>query len=315
MIRHRLGNTGIEVSKLCFGSLTMGPFQRDLTPAEGAELFERAFSHGVNFVDTAEIYGTYPHVREAVKLKPDLVVCSKSYAYDRAGAEASLKKALEGIGRDYIDVFLMHEQESEHTIRGHMEALEYYIEMKRRGYIRAVGLSTHYIACMDGAIKRAELDVLFPLINKKGFGIADGTAEEMLKRIKTAHALGRGIIAMKPLGGGHLIGEREEALDYILGLDDCIDTIAIGMQSLNEVEYNCARFSGESPDAELSETLRRTKRRLLIQEWCEGCGVCVSACHNHALSISDGRAVVDTDKCALCSYCARVCPQFTIKVI
>lgn len=51
---------------------------------------------------------------------------------------------------------------------------------------------------------------------------------------------------MKPLGGGHLIAEREAALDYILNLDDCIDTIAIGMQSVNEVEYNCRRFSGEN---------------------------------------------------------------------
>ena len=175
MIYHELGRTGINVSKLCFGSLTMGPFQRNLTPAQGAALFECAFSHGVNFVDTAEIYGTYPHLREAVRLKPDLVVCSKSYAYDRAGAEASLRKALEGIGRDYIDVFLMHEQESIHTIRGHREALEYYIEMRNKGYIRAVGLSTHYIACMDGALRHPELQVLFPLINLSLIHISEPT--------------------------------------------------------------------------------------------------------------------------------------------
>lgn len=315
MIYHQLGNTGITVSKLCFGSLTMGPFQRDLTPAQGAALFECAFSHGVNFVDTAEIYGTYPHIKEAVRLKKDLVVCSKSYAYDRRGAQESLKKALDGIGRDYIDVFLMHEQESEHTIRGHSEALEYYLEMKKKGYIRAVGLSTHYIACMDGALKKPELDVLFALINKRGFGIADGTADEMLKRIRAAHAVGRGIIAMKPLGGGHLISEREEALDYILNLDDCVDTIAIGMQSVNEIEYNCARFSGKPVDETVKNALSKTKRKLIIQEWCEGCGACVKACHNHAMRIENGRAVVDRDKCALCSYCARACPQFTIKII
>ena len=64
-----LGNTGIRVSKLCFGTLTMGPFQRGLTPAEGAALLERAFMHGVNFLDTAEIYETYPHVREAHKAR------------------------------------------------------------------------------------------------------------------------------------------------------------------------------------------------------------------------------------------------------
>ena len=314
-MKHRpLGNTGITVSRLCFGSLTMGPFQRDLTPAEGAALFERAFSQGVNFVDTAEIYGTYPHIREAVRLKPDLIVCSKSYAYDREGAEKSLKKALEGIGRDYIDVFLLHEQESAHTLRGHREALEYYLEMKQRGYIRAVGLSTHYIACMDAALSHPELDVLFPLINKRGIGIADGAAEQMLERIQKAHAQGRGTIAMKALGGGHLIAEREEAFDYILSLD-CMDTIAIGMQSIDEVDYNCARVSGEKPDDELSLRLGKTKRRLLVQDWCEGCGACVSACHNHALSIVDGKARVDEAKCALCSYCARVCPQFTIKVI
>ena len=315
MIYHELGKTGITVSKLCFGSLTMGPFQRDLTPAEGAALFERAFDLGVNFVDTAEIYGTYPHIREAVRLKPDLVVCSKSYAYDREGAERSLIKALSGIGRDYIDVFLMHEQESIHTIRGHREALEYYIEMMRKGYIRAVVLSTHYIACMDGALTHPELQVLFPLINKKGIGIADGTSGEMLERIRAAHGQGRGIIAMKPLGGGHLISEREEALDYILNLDDCVDTIAIGMQSIAEVEYNCARFSGEQPDPAVAEELSHKKRRLLIQDWCEGCGACVAACHNHALHIENGKAVVDPEKCALCTYCARACPQFTIKVI
>ena len=315
MIYHELGRTGLTVSKLCFGSLTMGPFQRDLTPKEGAALFERAFGHGVNFVDTAEIYETYPHVREAIRLKPDLIVCSKSYAYDRAGAEASLRKCLEGIGRDYVDVFLMHEQESVHTIRGHREALEYYIEMKQKGYIRAVGLSTHYIACMEGAIRHPELDVLFPLINKKGVGIADGTSEQMLEKIREAHDNGQGVIAMKPLGGGHLISEREECLDFILNLDDCIDTIAIGMQSIAEVDYNCARFSGETPDPAAAEVLSHTKRRLLIQDWCEGCGACVAACHNHALRLENGRAVVDPEKCALCSYCARVCPQFTIKVI
>ena len=171
------------------------------------------------------------------------------------------------------------------------------------------------LAIKEELSRHPELQVLFPLINKRGFGIADGTADEMLAKIRAAHAQGQGIIAMKPLGGGHLIAEREAALDYILNLDDCIDTIAIGMQSVNEVEYNCRRFSGEKPDEKLSAELAKVRRTLLIQEWCEGCGTCVAACHNHALRIENGRAVVDQSKCALCGYCARACPQFTIKVI
>ena len=314
MIYNELGSTGLKVSKLCFGTLTMGPFQRDLSVAEGAALFERAFSHGVNFLDTAEIYETYPHVHAAVRLKPDVIVCTKSYSYDYATADASFKKALDGIGRGYVDVFLLHEQESPETIRGHREAIEYFLRRKEEGLIGAVGLSTHYIGCMYGALRYPELDVLFPLINKKGVGIADGTADEMLEVIRRAKELGRGIIAMKPLGGGHLITEREAALDFILGLD-CVDTIATGMQSIDEIDYNCARFSGETPDPAVAERLGSVKRRMLIQEWCQGCGACVRACHNHVITMVDGIARIDYSKCATCGYCARACPQFNIKVI
>ena len=309
-----LGGTGKLVSRLCFGTLTMGPFQRGLSAKEGAALLERAFSHGVNFLDTAEIYETYPHVAEAVRIKPDVIVCTKSYSYDAATAEVSFKKAVDGIGREYIDVFLLHEQESAHTIRGHMEAIEYFLRRKEEGYIGAVGLSTHYVRCMEAALTHPELDVLFPLINKKGVGIADGTPDEMLDVIRRAHGDGRGIIAMKPLGGGHLIGEREEALDFILGLD-CVDTIAIGMQSFDEVDYNCARFSGETPDPAIAERLGKVRRRMLIQDWCQGCGTCVSACRNHAIEMVEGIARIDYNKCATCGYCARVCPEFNIKVI
>lgn len=309
-----LGKTGIGVSRLCFGTLTMGPFQRGLTPVQGAALFERAFSHGVNFLDTAEIYQTYPHVREAVRLKPDVVICTKSYSYDSATAEASFIKAVAGIGREYIDVFLLHEQESEHTIRGHREAIEYFLRKKEQGYIGSVGLSTHYIRCMQAALEYPELSVLFPLINKKGVGIADGSAEDMLRVINTAHESGRGIIGMKPLGGGHLIAEREEALKFILE-QSCIDTVAMGMQSVDEVDYNCAVFEGCEPAPELAQRLGRVKRRMLIQDWCQGCGTCVGACRNHAITMVDNIARIDYSKCATCGYCARVCPEFNIKVI
>lgn len=314
MIYRQLGSTGKLVSRLCFGTLTMGPFQRNLSVKDGAALLERAFSHGVNFLDTAEIYETYPHVKEAVRLKEDVVVCTKSYSYDEATAEASFRKAVEGIGREYIDVFLLHEQESGLTIRGHEKAIEYFLRKKEEGLIGAVGLSTHYIGCMKAALSHPELEVLFPLINKKGVGIADGTPGEMLEVIDDARVHGRGIIAMKPLGGGHLISEREEALEFILGLGS-VDTVAMGMQSFDEVDYNCAVFSGEVPDPALKERLGKVRRRMLIQDWCQGCGTCVSACRNHAISMVGGIARIDYDKCATCGYCARACPEFNIKVI
>ena len=111
MEKRELGRTGLFVSRLCFGTLTMGPFQRNLSISEGTSLMERAFSHGVNFLDTAEIYETYPYVKQALKIKPDAIVCTKSYAYTKEMAEESFRKAVEGIGRDHIDIFMLHEQE------------------------------------------------------------------------------------------------------------------------------------------------------------------------------------------------------------
>ncbi len=314
MIYAALGGTGIQVSRLCFGTLTMGPLQRNLPLSTGAGLLEYAFSLGVNFLDTAELYGTYPYIKEALKCKPDAVVCTKSYSYDEKTAEQSFCAAVEGIGREYIDLFLLHEQESEHTIRGHWEAIEYLLKKKREGQIGAVGLSTHYIAAVHAANRYPELEIVFPLYNMTGIGIADGTSEEMLEEIRKAHALKKGVFAMKPLGGGHLLREREAALQFVLS-EPSIASIAIGMQTKDEVAYNCAVFSGEAPDSELSGRISAQPRSLLIQDWCEGCGACVKRCRNHALSLVNGKAVVEGNLCARCGYCAATCPQFCIKVI
>ena len=84
----KLGNTGIEVSRLCFGALVIGPLQADLPAGKGADVIAEALGRGVNFIDTAEIYGTYPHIREAVKRFGDKpVIASKSYAYTAEGAK------------------------------------------------------------------------------------------------------------------------------------------------------------------------------------------------------------------------------------
>ncbi len=309
-----LGRTGIAVSRLCFGTLTMGPLQRGLPLSTGVGLLESAFSLGVNFLDTAELYGTYPYIKEALRIKPDAVVCTKSYSYDRETAESSFRGAVEGIGREYIDIYMLHEQESQHTIRGHWEAIEYFLRRKEEGYIGALGLSTHFIAGVAGANRYPEMEVVFPLINRTGIGICDGTAEEMLSKIEGAHALGKGVMAMKPLGGGHLIGEREAALGYILS-QPSIDCIAIGIQNEAELRYNCALFSGAKPEARDVAALGNQRRQLIVQDWCEGCGRCVQRCKNRAMSLVDGIAQVDENKCALCGYCAKTCPQFCIKVI
>ena len=133
-----LGKTGIKVSKLCFGALTIGPLQANLPLDDGARVISEAIDRGVNFIDTAQLYKTYPYIKKALSQRSikNVVIASKSYAYSKKTAEESLYEALREIDRDYIDIFLLHEQENEYTLKGHYEALEYFIKMKEKGIIR-----------------------------------------------------------------------------------------------------------------------------------------------------------------------------------
>lgn len=310
-----LGTTGIKVSKLCFGSLTISPLQSNLSFENGATIIEKAFERGVNFIDTAELYENYEYIKRAVKgRRKDFVLSTKCYAYTKEGAEASLNKALKELDTDYIDIFSLHEQEDEYTIMGHREAIEYFLKAKEKGYIRTFGISTHNISAVKASLKYDEIEVLHPIYNKAGLGIADGTIHEMKGAIADAYKKGKGIYSMKPLGGGNLLDNAEDCIRFVLD-DKNIHSVAIGMQSEDEIDFNVAIIEGVKPSEELKTKLGNRKRRLLIDFWCEGCGACADACGQKAIKVIDGKAFVDEKKCILCGYCSRYCKQFCIKII
>lgn len=310
----RLGNTGIEVSRLCFGGLIIGPLQAGLTVDEGASVILKALESGVNFIDTAELYGTYPHIREAVRRwggRP--VISTKSYAWSAESAAKSLEKARKELDTDFIDIFMLHEQESRLTLRGHREALEYYLEQKVKGRIGVVGVSTHNIEVVEASCDMPEIEVIHPIVNIAGIGIGDGNIEGMLAAVKRAHARGKGIYSMKPLGGGNLLNRYAESMDFVLGLP-FIHSVAVGMQSAEEVEMNVCLFEGRDASEEVCAGLKARSRRLHVDYWCQGCGRCVERCGIGAMELSEGKARADMKKCVLCGYCGSVCPQFAIKI-
>lgn len=310
-----LGKTGIKVSRLCFGGLVIGPLQKNLSVEEGGEVIAEAFRLGVNFIDTADLYGTYPHIKRAMEvtgIRP--VIASKSYAYSREDAKKTVDKALSSLGIDYIDIFLMHEQESEHTIRGHWEALEYYIELKQQGVIRAVGISTHHIAAVKAAFAVPEIEVIHPITNITGLGICDGNMDMMLGAIEQAYKKGKAIYGMKPFGGGNLLHSFNQCLEFVTSIP-YLHSIALGMQSIEEVRMNVDLFDDlEKAREKLKGYSPNNVKRLHADFWCEGCGRCVERCKQKALALNDGKLKIAHEKCVLCGYCASVCPAFALKV-
>ena len=171
----KLGESGLTVSRLCFCALTMVPLQANLNVDAGASLVRRALEGGVNFIDTAELYGTYQHIAAALHQYPgEVIVATKSYAYTSEQAAASLKKALRELGRRRIDIFLIHEQESRLTLEGHRPALRYLAEARKENLIGAVGISCHTIEAVVAAPDFEEIQVIHPLFNMEGLGIKDG---------------------------------------------------------------------------------------------------------------------------------------------
>ena len=312
-----LGRTGLTVSRLCFGTLTMGPLQSNLPLAEGAALLEEAYGYGVNFWDTAEHYQNYDYLRLALKKLQVLpVIATKSYAYDREGARASLEKARREMDIDIVPLFLLHEQESALTLKGHQEALDFFLEAKAKGIIGAVGLSTHTIAAVRAAADWGGIDVLHAIVNYRGIGIKDGTIEEMLAALARAYQNGLGIYGMKALGGGHLIASAEKAFDFVLNCSE-LHSFAVGISSSEELLVNLHYLRGSKPPSEIAQRLARKKRRLEIEEWCIGCGACVENCPQGALYLEETeppRAAVDASRCILCGYCGAYCPEFCIKI-
>lgn len=309
-----LGKTGIQVSRLCFGSLTIGPLQANLPLSVGAGVITAALDAGVNFIDTAQLYDTYPYIREAIRGRENqVVIASKSYAYTYEDMQHSVDRACEGIGRDYIDIFMLHEQVSRLTLKGHAEAMRYLLHAKEKGQIRAIGVSTHMVDVVRAVAEMDEVDVIHPIVNIAGIGVCDGSAVEMLEAIQIASGMGKGIYTMKALGGGHLSRRSKEAIEWVLAKPN-IHSVAVGMQCLEEVEFNCRLFNGQPLPEELEAQVMKREKRLLVEEWCAGCGSCAVKCPMQAIQIENGKAVV-SNKCVLCGYCGAYCPEFCLKII
>ena len=316
MKTNQLGNTGIQVTPVGLGVLTIGNTQLDLPLHEGARIVRYAYDQGIRFFDTAQYYETYPYIREAfadvdcTKENPDRpVIASKSLDLSYEEMEAAIEEALRELELEYIDVFLLHEVRQDPDWDSRAGAWQCLQDYKARGVIGAIGVSTHHIDVVQRMIDVPECDIVFPLINYAGLGIRKGaepgTAEEMAEAIRQCLAVGKGVFAMKAFGGGNLSGQYRKALDYVQSLG--VHSIMVGMGKEEEVDRLISYAEGTLPEDYAPDI--SAKRIHVDQGDCEGCGNCIDRCPNKAIFRNEnGLAEVNYDICLTCGYCAPVCP-------
>ena len=316
MKKYSLGKTGIKVTELCFGALPLGPLQANISVEAGAKLIRTALEKGINFIDTAEVYQTYPYIKKALEgYNDEVIIATKSNVKTYGEMEKSIKDALKSLNRTYIDIFHLHAARVTPSVfEERAGAFQCLKEYKEKGIIRAIGISTHVVEVIKRAAEIEGIDIIFSIINKLGLGIVDGNASDMIKAISQASKAGKGIYAMKALAGGRLIGELEASINYVRDIKG-ISSVAVGMISEDELELNIKIFNNEEISQELFYKKIKPTKKLFISSFCKGCGTCVKACPNNALSLENGKAVVDHKLCILCGYCNPVCPEFAIRLI
>ncbi len=314
----QMGRSGIEVTGLCYGTLILGRLQADLKHEEGALAVRRALELGINFIDTAKGYKTYAHTRLGIEGFSDVVIASKSPVPDATDMLKDVEACLGELGREMIDIFHLHLVRTRDDMKNREGALDTLVRCREKGMIRSIGLTAHGPEGLLCALDYEEIDVVMPIMNKDGLGIIGGTHEEMLDAIEKVHSTGRGVYAMKPLGGGHLIKDIPGAIDYLRNLN-LFQSIAVGLKTPEEVEIMAGVFEGSPEALERAYRMgkeRADKKHLMVYDFlCEKCGECVDACAQGAMSIGEKSAVVDPDLCILCGYCAAACPKFAIRVI
>ncbi len=151
----RLGNTDIEVSKLCIGCMSFGEagtmHDWTLDEAESEKVIKHALELGINFFDTANCYSagsSEEYLGRAIKnnvSRDKVVIASKVYFNDGRLSKAAIEREIEGtlrrLGTDYLDLYIIHRFDYETPVEETMEALD---SLVKAGKVRAIGASAMY---------------------------------------------------------------------------------------------------------------------------------------------------------------------------
>ena len=205
MRKKDLGKTGIAVSELAFGGVEIGmPYGIGVTSAadmlseaDSIRLLHTAIESGVNFFDTARLYGaSEPIMGKAFRDRREQVIIATKCRPLRDGngvlptgsdlkkcIKTSLLESLTALQTDYVDIFMLHQADLE--ILANDEIPQIFADLKAQGAIRSTGFSTYLVEETQKGIETGVWDVIqlpfnlmdqrqaqvFALAAEKGVGI------------------------------------------------------------------------------------------------------------------------------------------------
>jgi aryl-alcohol dehydrogenase-like predicted oxidoreductase len=248
--RVKLGPMKVELSRLAMGTGTNGSGgssnqTKKLGVGGIADLFKAGYDDGVTFWDSADQYGSHPHLRAALRGVPreKVTILTKTHASTEAEMRADLDRFRKELNTDYFDIVLLHCMIDGNWPEKKKGAMNVLSEAREKGIVKTHGVSCHTLEALKTAADTDWVQVDLARINPAGIAM-DAKPEIVIPVLRDMKAKGKGIIGMKIFGAGRLRNRADECLQFALGLD-CVDAFTIGTESRAELQQLVTKI----PDA------------------------------------------------------------------
>lgn len=223
---NRLGNTGLFVSELCFGTMTfsganwLGGAIGNLGQKDATSLIGRSLEARINFIDTANVYSigesekmTGVALKELGVKRSDVVIATKVFGRMAPGPNDmgasrghimdSVSQSLERLQTDHIDLYQIHQSDSVTTVEETMRALD---DCVRQGMVRYIGVSNWEAWKILKANGVAEMRGWSRIETHQAYySLAGRDLEDELVGAMTDQKIG--CLVWSPLAGGYLAGK------------------------------------------------------------------------------------------------------------
>jgi len=266
----RLGRTGLRVSRLCLGTMNFGPLTSE---ADGFAIMDRALEVGINFFDTADVYGwkTGEGITEQIvgrwlaqdgSRRHRIVLATKVYGKmgegpnDRGLSAYHIRRAcdesLRRVRTDRIDLYQMHHVDRDAPWEEIWQAMEQLVAQGKVLYVGSSNFAAWHIAVAQAA---AAARHFLGLVSEQSlYNLAARTVE--LEVIAACRALGIGVIPWSPLAGGLLGGALAKVAEGRRASDRIRRSVEKRRAQLDAYESLCRELGHAPADVALAWLLR-----------------------------------------------------------
>ncbi len=260
----RLGKSELNVSRVGFGGI---PIVR-VSFEEAEKCIRTAIDLGINYIDTATDYGdSEEKIGKALKKldRDKLVIATKSPPKDVQHLEKCIDQSLKRLQIDAIDLYQFHCINNDEVLKRAIDLLPVLEKAKAKGKIRHIGATVHGVEFINKVLDMDAFETIMIALNFIVTEAADAALPNARKK-------DIGVIAMKPMAGGH-IDNANLAFKYFLNFNDIVPLV--GIEKPEEIKQIVKILDDNIPASE--EELREMEkiRREQGDRFCRRCEYCM----------------------------------------